>query len=43
MFINIRPVGAELFGANGQTHRQTDEQTVTTQLIVAFRIVWTCV
>jgi hypothetical protein len=35
-FINIRLVGAELFRANGQTHRQTEGQTEMTKLIVAF-------
>ena len=32
-FIKIRPVGAELFHADGQTDGQTD----TSKLIVAFR------
>ena len=38
-FIKIRPVEAELFHADGQTHRQTDRQTdrQMTKLIVAFR------
>ena len=32
-FMNVRPVEAELFHA----HRQTDERTNVTELIVAFR------
>jgi hypothetical protein len=36
-FMKIRPVGAELFQADGQTDRQTD----ITKLIVAFRILQT--
>jgi len=39
--MNIRPVGAELFNADGQTHRETDGQrdrnTEMTKLISAFR------
>jgi hypothetical protein len=31
--MKIRPLGAQLFHADGQTHRQTD----TMKLIVAFR------
>jgi hypothetical protein len=27
--MKIRPVGVELFHADGQTHRRTDEQTHT--------------
>jgi hypothetical protein len=34
--MKIRPVGAELFHADGQTHRQTDRQTELTKLIVTF-------
>jgi hypothetical protein len=40
-FLKIRPVGAELFHADGridgQTDRGTDRQTDITKLIVAFR------
>jgi hypothetical protein len=36
--MQIRPVGAELFHAEGgQTDRRTDGQTDMTRLIVAFR------
>jgi len=39
--MKIRPVGAELFNADGQTHRGTDGQgdrnTEITKLISAFR------
>jgi hypothetical protein len=37
-FVKIRPVGAELFHAEGQTDRQIDRQIDRqTKLIVAFR------
>ena len=39
-FIKIRPVGAELYHADGQTDRQTDRQTdgqIRHKLTVAFR------
>ena len=35
-FVKIRPVGAELFHADGGTDRQTDRQADMTKLIVAF-------
>jgi hypothetical protein len=40
-FVKIRPVGAELFHADGRTDGQTDRQTDTTQLIVTFAILRT--
>jgi Fe-S-cluster formation regulator IscX/YfhJ len=36
-FMKIRPVGAKLFHADGQTDRQTSGLTDMTKLIVAFR------
>ena len=36
-FMKIRPVGSELFSADGQTNGRTDGQTDLTKLIVAFR------
>jgi hypothetical protein len=36
-FLKIRPVGAELFHADGQTDGRTEKRTEKTQLIVAFR------
>jgi len=35
--MKIRPVGIELFHADGRTNGQVDRQTDTTKLIVAFR------
>jgi len=35
--MKIRPVGAELFHADGQTDRWKDGQTGVTKLIVSFR------
>jgi len=36
-FMNILPVGNELFHMDGQTERRTDRLTDMTKLIVAFR------
>jgi hypothetical protein len=36
-FMNICPVAAELFHADGQTNGPTDRQTHITELMVAFR------
>jgi len=35
--MKIRPVGAEMFNADGHTDTQTDRQTDMTKLTVAFR------
>jgi hypothetical protein len=35
--MKIRPVGAELLHADGQTNRQTDGQTDMRKLIIAIR------
>jgi Fe-S-cluster formation regulator IscX/YfhJ len=35
--MKIRPVGAELFQADGRTDGRTDRQTDMTKLIAAFR------
>ena len=35
--MKIRPVGAELFHADGQVNRRTDRQTGITKPIVVFR------
>jgi hypothetical protein len=36
-FMKIRPVGAELFHADGRTNRGTEGQTDLTNLMVSFR------
>jgi hypothetical protein len=36
-FVKMRPVGAELFHADGRRNGRTDTQTDMTKLIVAFR------
>jgi len=40
-FMKMRPVGAELFYANGRTDRQTDRWIDMTKLIFAFLNLWT--
>jgi hypothetical protein len=37
IFLKIRPVGAELFHADGKADRRTDRQAGMTKMIVTFR------